>query len=283
MFRTLKNGYLPLDENNSKKLPYHLGFEAEIDVNGKIPEKWIIPNELLPGGMRGVMNELHEKARAISSRFIKLVRWTQRASGKQNPFAFIDDSWSENGIDWDNLPSEFSVMAASPKPMNTADAELELARIAWNGQLEEPLGHEMLREAIDLSGQNPRSSLLMTVSALECGIKEYIASVAPDTSPLLDKIASPPVLTLLQEVVPELTIPLDMKYFPMIREDFELARKWVLLRNQTAHGVRTNIDVRDLGNFQAFTRRLLYKLDAQRNLGWAVKFAEMNDDDDIFH
>ena len=73
---------------------------------------------------------------------------------------------------------------------------------------DEPLGHELLREAILNRKANPRSSLVLAVAAAEVGFKQFAARVFPDaawilelpTSPLTEMLAKFPWAALKEKI-----------------------------------------------------------------------------------
>jgi hypothetical protein len=69
---------------------------------------------------------------------------------------------------------------------------------------EEPVAHELLREAEDNTGSNPRSALVLATAALEVGVKAYVAALIPDTRWLAFNAPSPPVALLLNRYLPTL-------------------------------------------------------------------------------
>jgi hypothetical protein len=48
-----------------------------------------------------------------------------------------------------------------------------------------------------------------------------------------------------------------------------LLKKWILRRNQIAHGTEKQLDRQKLIKFLEFVRELLYELDAHRGFQWA--------------
>ena len=140
----------------------------------------------------------------------------------------------------------------------------------WLSQAE-PLGHELIREALDFASSNPRSALLIGVSALETGLKEYIQFRVKYSDLILEKMPSPPAVTMVQEVIPNLHTALEIssKRFPLAKLEADLLKKWILRRNQIAHGTEKQLDRQKLIKFLEFVRELLYELDAHRGFQWA--------------
>ena len=127
----------------------------------------------------------------------------------------------------------------------------------------EPIGHELIREAFDNVPMNPRSALLIGVSALETGLKDYTRSRIPYSEILLEDMPSPPVENMVQKVIPALDKAQDIStpHFPLSKNDSDLLMKWVLQRNRVTHGAQKTVETKELIKFLQFARTLLYKLD----------------------
>jgi hypothetical protein len=70
----------------------------------------------------------------------------------------------------------------------------------------QPLAHEMWREAWNLRHASPRSGLVVGVAGAEVGLKQLIALLAPAAETLVQHLPSPPLATLIRQVLPNLPI-----------------------------------------------------------------------------
>jgi hypothetical protein len=75
---------------------------------------------------------------------------------------------------------------------------------------EEPLAHQMFREAWSQRAAHPRSALAIGVAAAEVGLKKLISNLVPHAQWLVDEIQTPPVPTMLRKYLP--TLPLKAKF-----------------------------------------------------------------------
>lgn len=158
---------------------------------------------------------------------------------------------------------------------------VRLARNSQKGNIE-PLGHELIREAFDISHQVPRSSFMIGVSALETGLKNYVQFRVPNSDILLEKIQqSPSAFTMVQEVIPasHRGLKLESAEFPLTSKLADYLRTWVLKRNKVTHGSLQSVNIPELLEFLNFVRTLLYKLDVCRSHDWAKAFTSTNDHD----
>jgi hypothetical protein len=141
----------------------------------------------------------------------------------------------------------------------------------WLNSKAEPLGHELVREAISLSSTSPRSALLIAVSAVEAGVKAHIASVVPDAKWLLESLQSPPIPVMLSEYVERLhkSRGTDMAFW----NEFSAARTdikdLITIRNTLAH---TGVFPKLKKNLRLYIRSIsdiLYALDVLAGHEWA--------------
>lgn len=275
MFKSLEAGILPQDSPPVVKLPHRISLDAEIDADGRIPEKWGIELAILPRKFQALSHEIKRQLSDYVHNFIKTLRWIQGASGGQSPFAFVQFQWSWDKASWHNMPHSIRVRITTPRGIDTSTQAIERIRAMWASEESEPLAHELVREARDIANTNPRSALLIGVSALETGLKGYIQSIVPNSHIIIDKMPSPPVITMLQEVIPSLhsALKVENSSFPLNNEDKEYVIKWVSQRNLVAHGLKQDINIDDLLVFIEFAQAMLYKLDVCGGREWAEPFA----------
>lgn len=173
------------------------------------------------------------------------------------------------------MPHSIRVRVTSPKAINPSREAIQIVEEIYDRKETEPLAHELLREARDVATANPRSALLICVSALETGLKTYIQAIVPHSGIILEKMQSPPAVTLMQEVIPSLHAELKKPVcgFPLDDANKKFLQKWITQRNQVAHGLKQSVDIDGLFTFIDFVQGVLYELDALRGHKWAETFA----------
>jgi hypothetical protein len=92
----------------------------------------------------------------------------------------------------------------------TAEVNEEIKALLTRN-FEEPLGHQLFREAWNLRISNPRSALVIGVAAAEVGVKKLIGTLVPDARWLIEEIQSPPLGRLLRKYLP--TLPMKIRFF----------------------------------------------------------------------
>ena len=114
-----------------------------------------------------------------------------------------------------------------------------------------------------MQGQSPRGSLVLGVSALEIGVKEFIAGRVPDAEWLVQESPTPPLMRMLQEYLPKLT-KADTKPFAQLDEQtLPRVAKAVRRRNDVAHSSKDPLTGADLKATLRALRKVIYVLDAQ--------------------
>jgi hypothetical protein len=137
---------------------------------------------------------------------------------------------------------------------------------------EEPVAHELLREAKEQDVSNPRSSLLMAVVAAEVGAKACITNLQPQTEWLVENMPSPPLVTLLREYFPKLTSRSDgANVKPLPTTMLETLRDAVQMRNKLAHIRPPVIGSQKLQEILATVADLLWYFDYARGYVWSLE------------
>lgn len=136
----------------------------------------------------------------------------------------------------------------------------------------EPLGHQLLSEAFAQAMDNPRSALVMGIAAAETGWKEFAAKMLPQTKWVLENIPSPPLVKMLEGMMPTITakagfVGRKASFPPRM---LETLRMGVSLRNTTVHGGQAKMSNNELDEILATVRDMLYMLDLYGGLLWAA-------------
>jgi hypothetical protein len=252
------------------EFPYREAGEQIVDAEGRVREKWALPLRIMPQNFQDFYHLTVKRLLESTSGFVKTLRWVQGASGPQSPLAGVAYYWSVDKTTWFDMPSGLTAAMKQNRGIDLSGKAIAQARDVWLSQTE-PLGHELIREALDIVRPNPRSALLIGISALETGLKEYIQFRVKYADLILEKMPSPPAVTMVQEVIPNLHTAMEIssKRFPLAKKEVDLLKKWIGLRNQVAHGIEKQLDIPKLIKFLEFVRELLYELDAHRGFDWA--------------
>jgi hypothetical protein len=210
---------------------------------------------------------------------LHLLRWRTGSEGSPNPIRMgtADHfAWSPDGIDWKRVDDsrhaklgfELNQLGSSP----TKD-DIEFIQSGLIEGLDEPLGHQLLREANVNRRSNPRSALILAVAAAEVGFKHFASRRLPDTSWLLE-LPSPPVVEMLTKFPwSEIKLRINGKVPAVPNVLIEEIRVAVTLRNSLVHSGVANLSHERLNAILDAVRDLLYFLDSLQRQGqaWALR------------
>jgi hypothetical protein len=220
----------------------------------------------------------------LSTRTLQTALWRTGARGGPSSFDISSRSlfWSNDEAArdlsaWRQVPSGIVTIGLPDASMFDLDAEAapEISRLLDRGG-DAPLGHDLLREAWNIHEANPRSALVIAVSAIEVGLKHFITEQLPQTEWLLHNMPSPPIHKLVRDFLPTvpsgasnggLVPPLDSALVRVVHEAVER-------RNSLVHAGAASIPEEWLLMLFHQARRLLYQLDYHRGHEWALAMQE---------
>lgn len=131
------------------------------------------------------------------------------------------------------------------------------------------LAYQVLWAAQRLMLNEPRASLLLSVSAVEIGAKRLISELSPDSAWLLKESQSLPVVRLLGEYLPSLR-----SAYAVPRPLLAKLEKVVAHRNQCAHaGAR--VTSHQAHAAWVLSNRILRSLDVSSGFDWASRLADL--------
>ncbi len=134
---------------------------------------------------------------------------------------------------------------------------------------EEPLAHVLWREGWDQRLANRRSALLLGVTALEVGVKQFISSRVPPADWLLEEAPPPPIARMLVEYLPTLSPENgDTLRVPSL-DIVQTVKRGVDLRNKLAHTGKSTYSYETLEEILLAVRDVLWLLDSNRGMIWA--------------
>jgi hypothetical protein len=223
------------------------------------------------GAVRAVNLEMYNHL----VRTMRLIRWRVNSEGRPNPIrGGIQDGfrWSLDGNEWRPVSDCVYVsLSLHVHSQWTLEAE-EFLGAETSGTLNEPLGHELLREAWTNREINPRSAIVLAVAAAEVGFKRFASKVFPDTEWILQNLPSPPLVKMLKELFPWSKLKVQINGTDLTPPDFvtKTLEKGVLLRNDIVHGREKNLDRKTVVSVITAARDLLYLLDFAQGQQWAI-------------
>jgi hypothetical protein len=224
---------------------------------------------------REVVGQVYRDLFEITRRALRLARWRANAPGRPDPVWFVlEFSWSLDGTEWkpvaDNLRLKIEFSGLPRWTNETA----EFVRTEALGELDEPLGHELLREAaVNRKNNNLRSSLVLAVVAAEVGFKQFASKAFPDTNWILENLPSPPLVKMLKFFPwPKLGLAINGRV-PSVPDSIESELETAVnLRNQIVHAGAVKLKAETVDAALTSVRDLLYFLDALGGQNWAANY-----------
>jgi len=250
------------------------GASAEYDAILTADYRWVgpdvnflLPSEFVSNGFD--VAAAYEQIESVLHRVGATIRWRFSLAGGDSVFA---NGRAEIETDDGEIVNLYAMplMNMGDDRAAVAEADLfELSELLIAGSAYEPLGHQLWREAWNLRLTNPRSSLVIGVSAAEVGLKQLIARLVPPARWLVEELPSPPLTTMMKHYLAELPIrapvPPSQRCPKPLRAALDRAVKE---RNNVIHGGKTpGLDLR--GTLIA-VREFLYLLDLYEGNPWAV-------------
>lgn len=195
--------------------------------------------ECYPAPLISFVDTVRPKLSTAGRALVSILRWRYAQEGPPSPIGagslFCS---SDDGNVWHPLPGRYSIRDITP-PHSVLDPHMidsgEVIELIESTS-QEPVGHELLREAKELQHTSPRSSVLIAVSAIEVAVKSVIVEKVPDAAWLVDGMQSPPVVKMLTDYFPHLFAGENLLYKPtkeqgIVKNIFDA----VTIRNQMAH------------------------------------------------
>jgi hypothetical protein len=138
----------------------------------------------------------------------------------------------------------------------------------------EPLARQVFREAWGQIGVNPRSALVIGVSAAVVAVRGLIGTLIPGAKWLVDELQTPPVGKILRQFLPTLPVRTtwaDGRPISLPTELIRLVEKAFEARNKVAHGGAHPPSRRELANMLRAIDDLLWFCDVYSGERWAMK------------
>lgn len=238
----------------------------------------------LDAGLKSLCWKADAVLRDQASRFIKLIRWFDRTVGGLD---IIPEEYEAPNLYWKADESdpcyvavpqlrvqEFSVSMPRWQGIDTRSPSEEDFCALWRSEIsEDPLAHQLAREARELSQPNPRAALLLAHAALEVAVKRHISLKVPITQWLMDESPAPPLRKMILGYLPLLnTDSILMAKMDEAKSILRLSKKlddFSKARNDLAHRGHEGTD--RLFEFLTLTTNILYLIDLLEGHEWASR------------
>jgi hypothetical protein len=267
MFEALARGEFPDGSNPDRESDY---FDAttERPVAGVL-----LPLRIMPPSFVDFANEVRKELWNFAGRSVRVLRWRLAHEGPHNPFASRGDFWSLDGTNWALMPQDTALSMQRLWPLSPTDVALQDVVTAVEAGGDEPLSHQLFREALAQRNLNPRSALVIGVSAVEVAVKECIAALDPLATWLVQQLPTPPVERMLREYLPTLASAnqINGKVVPPPATLLDELKKAVLWRNRVTHGGHLDVPADRVASFlESAAHDIIWLLTYYAGPRWAL-------------
>jgi hypothetical protein len=239
---------------------------------------WDVPEELKPS-LDPFVRSIHEKLTEALHATYTILRWRHALGGTVKPFSSARLEWSRTGRKWTELPGPFTPVWIdwNFRKLSFSSNEADEAKVFLRNGTQEPVAHELFREAWDQCAESPRAALVIGMAAAEIGVKDFIAQRVPDAAWLMKEAAAQDWIKLLSDYLPTLLGEAPLRFVsgmderrthkdPVIRS----LRNGVTLRNGVVHRAdQQPPSQKDVRNVLLAVRDVLYLLDYYASHKWA--------------
>jgi hypothetical protein len=237
--------------------------------DGKLTAPSEAPFAVMPRRMQDFVVLVRTELAEAAARTTGLLRWRMADEGPYDAIRTRGALWSMDGDDWHHLPTAIELHTSAALVPRISRAIHDDVQALLDADVEEPLAHRLWREAWQLRADSPRSALLIGMTALEVGVKNYIARAVPDADWLLEHLPAPPTHRLLGDYIPKLSSPSEAAP-PTVTSDMRDAIRGAQdLRNVLAHTGKAEVGLEWLDRTLRLIRDLLWSLDAAGGFSWA--------------
>jgi len=244
------------------------------DAAGRLKPGMVYPQSGLPQAMNLFIEQIRKDLVQAISRSCLVLRWRHSLGGPHDPLRPIGagPEWSLDGSTWHALPANTGTGSdAGPQIDPAASVAAEIQAMLDTGQ-DEPIAHQVFREAWDNRFSNRRAALVIAVAALEVGIKAFISKLMPSAQWLIADFPSPLIRRLLAEYLPSLKTPatIEGKALALPKSVLDLIDKAVATRNRVAHASGEDVGHDSLEEMLIAIKDVLWMLDFYGGATWAI-------------
>jgi hypothetical protein len=161
--------------------------------------------ELVPDNYVDYLNQIGNDLKRVARQLIGLIRWTNNFLSPHDPIGFRGAYWSLDNTYWYHFPRHFQVfLTRKGHTLHLQTQGLGIISALYENNINEPVYHELFREAWSQRVENPRSAIAIGVAAVEVGTKILISKIVPNTKWLMEHLPMPPVYEMLNKYLPTL-------------------------------------------------------------------------------
>jgi hypothetical protein len=232
--------------------------------------------EYYPNPFVSFVDKVNKKLSNSARTAISFIRWRYAQEGPPAPISSRGLSWSNNdGKTWYPLPGWYSIQDVTAPSSVLKLEEISMHELSESISLglEEPVYHELLREAKELKFKSSRSSILISISAAEVAVKGVIYKLVPNSQWLIENVQSPPIIRIIKDYFPQI-VP-EEKYSKIKKVCESLTstlEKAIFIRNRVAHRGESPPEDEKVESIIQTVEQLLWVCDYCSGYEWSVDY-----------
>jgi hypothetical protein len=219
------------------------------------------------------VQQARDELAAATRSIVGVLRWRTNIDGPHNPVGTRSLEWSWDGGFWHQGLLDFGadISFQIGHRFSSAIQSEVLQLVSETGN--EPVYHELFREAWAQRANNPRSAIVTGVSAAEVAIKQCIGNLVPNAQWLVENVPSPPLEKLLSDYLPRLPARnnINGRVVSPPKSVLDVLRKAVFVRNQIAHVGAEPPSPAMIKEMLLAVRDVLWMIDYYLGYSWALE------------
>jgi hypothetical protein len=244
------------------------------DASGRLKPGMVYPQSSLPPAMSSFIEQMRKDLVQAISRSCLALRWRYALPGPHNPLRAMSagPEWSVDGSSWHLLPANSDLRTHLAPEVYPTDSVTAAVQTLLDAGHDEPIAHQIFREALENRAANRRSALVMAVAALEVGIKTFVGQWDPSASWLITHMPSPLIRRILAEYLPSLEAPAtrNERVSAPPKAVLDLIDKAVSFRDRVAHPLGDDIPHETVEEMLTAIGDVLWMLDFHGGAEWAA-------------
>jgi hypothetical protein len=227
-----------------------------------------------PENFQSFIKNVTDELSNFANRTVSVLRWRVNELGPHNPISTRGLSWSIDGKFWHPAPVNWHVKVSVKGSIQLVDGLVAFVQKIVASDGNEPIYHDLYREAWEQCSMNPRSSLIMGMAALEISVKQCISVLVPDAEWLASNLPTPPIIQILTDYIPQLPVKnkIKGKVLPPPAEILDEIKKGVSIRNKLAHTGEINPNPETVEKILISVHDILFMMDFYSGFDWAFEF-----------
>jgi hypothetical protein len=261
-------------------------YQTDNEVVAPYPGEWVkiivVDPRDFPPAFDNLVTSTTSFFNKLVKDFIKTFRWRMNFSEFQSKTSFSCFEWSKDKVYWNRFNYIFpqpavhiyELLDASGVPQEELNSLVKELNSLVTTSSTEPIYHELFREAWGLRHGNPRSSIVIGISAAEVAMKECVGELIPDARWLVEESPSPPLMAMIKNYLP--LLPFKNRFNgkvlsppKSVRRDIE---EGVKLRNKVVHVGHQVPNNQWLEKILLSVKDFLWLVDYYRGYDWSLTY-----------